>query len=129
MWVMDLKVTITLSIYMVEGSNKDQALLMDIRKKDMINIIKVILTFVMIELLDWRPVTFGFCFSQIRFESSAVRVVRGSSQLQFKALNQSTESTVDCECNLVKESGRNAKAWKEVMSPLGDPTKRLVIRW
>ena len=62
MWVMDLKVTIILSFYMVEASNKDQALLMDIRKKDMINIINVILTFVMIELLDWSPITFGFCF-------------------------------------------------------------------
>ena len=62
MWVMDLKVTIILSIYMMEASNKDQALLTDIRKKDMINIINVILTFVMIELLDWSPVTFGFFF-------------------------------------------------------------------
>ena len=85
MWVMDLKVTIMLSIYMVEASNKDQALLMDIRKKKMINIINVILTFVMIELLDWSPVTFGFCFRQIRFESAAVRVSRGSSRPRFES--------------------------------------------
>ena len=85
MWVMDLKVTIILSICMMEASNKDQALLTDIRKKDMINIINVILTFVMIELLDWSPVTFGFCFRQIRFESAAVRVGRGSSQPRFES--------------------------------------------
>ena len=54
MRVMDQKVVITLSIYTVEASNEDQALLMDIRKKDMINNLKVIMTFVIIELQKSR---------------------------------------------------------------------------
>ena len=62
MRVMDQKVVITLSIYTVEASNEDQGLLMDVRKKDKINIINVIMTFVMIEPLDWRPGVSGFSF-------------------------------------------------------------------
>ena len=62
MRVMDQKVVITLSIYTVEASNEDQGLLMDVRKKDKINIINVIMTFVMIEPLDWRPGVSGFFF-------------------------------------------------------------------
>ena len=49
MRLMDPKVTIILSIYAVEASNEDQALLMDIRKKDMINNITIIITFLMLE--------------------------------------------------------------------------------
>ena len=64
MRVMDQKVVVTLSIYIVEASNKDQDLLMDIRKKDMINIINVFMTLVTIKPLEWRPVTFRFCFKQ-----------------------------------------------------------------
>ena len=45
---MDRKVVVTLSIYTVEASKKDQGVLMNIRKKDM----------------EWTPVTFGFCFKQ-----------------------------------------------------------------
>ena len=55
----------------MEASNQDQGLLNDLRKQAMVNILNVILTFVMVELLDWSPVIFGFCFRQIRFESAA----------------------------------------------------------
>ena len=54
MWVVDQEVVVTLSIYTVGASNEDQALLMDIRKKDMINNLKVIMTFVIIELQKSR---------------------------------------------------------------------------
>ena len=43
MWVLERKVVATRSIYTVEASNKDQALLMDIRKKDMTNNITIIM--------------------------------------------------------------------------------------
>ena len=62
--VMDGKVTIILSIYTVEVSNKDQALVKDIRKKDIMNNIHVIMIIVMPEQLEWLPVTFGFCSHQ-----------------------------------------------------------------
>ena len=65
MRVMDRKVTIILSIYTVAASNKDQALVKDIRKKDIINKIHIIMIIVMLEPLEWRPVTFGFCSLQL----------------------------------------------------------------
>ena len=43
-WQMDQNVFVTLSIYTVEASNEDQALLMGIRIKDMINNITIIMT-------------------------------------------------------------------------------------
>ena len=43
MWIMDRQLIVNLSIYTVEASKKDQGLLMDIRKTDMINIINVIM--------------------------------------------------------------------------------------
>ena len=43
---MDQKAVATLSIAIVEASNKDQPLPMDMRKKDMINKLNIILTFV-----------------------------------------------------------------------------------
>ena len=55
MWVLDRKVVNTQSIYTVEASNEDQALLMDIRKKDMTNNITIIMTFMMLEPLNWSP--------------------------------------------------------------------------
>ena len=55
MWVLDRKVVATQSIYTVEASNKDQALLMDIRKKDMATNITIIFTFMMLEPLNWSP--------------------------------------------------------------------------
>ena len=55
MWVLDRKVVATRSIYTVEASNEDQALLMDIRKKDMTNNITIIMTFMMLEPLNWSP--------------------------------------------------------------------------
>ena len=64
-WVMDQQVVITLSIYTVEASNKDQVLVNDIRKKDIINKIHIIMIIVMLEPLEWRPVTFGFCSLQL----------------------------------------------------------------
>ena len=45
---MDQKVVVTLSIYIVEASNENQALLMDIRMKDMINNITIVMTFMML---------------------------------------------------------------------------------
>ena len=62
---MKQKVVITLSVYTVEASNKDQAMLMDIRKKDMINNLKVIMTFVIIEPLDWPIAFYGVCSQQL----------------------------------------------------------------
>ena len=63
---MDRKVVVTLSIYTVEASNEDQALMNNIRKKDMINNLDVILTFVIIEPLDWRPTILTFLFPAVR---------------------------------------------------------------
>ena len=64
MRVMDRKVVVTPSIYTMEASNKNQGLLMDIRKKDMINNLKVIMTFVIIEPLDWPTAFYGVCSQQ-----------------------------------------------------------------
>ena len=52
---MDRKVVVTLSIYTVEASNEDQALLIDIRKRDMTNNITIIMTFMRLEPLNWSP--------------------------------------------------------------------------
>ena len=49
-----------MSICTVEASNEDQALVKDIRKKDIINNIHVIMIIVMLEALEWRLFTFGF---------------------------------------------------------------------
>ena len=54
-WQADQKVFITQSIYTVETSNEDLALMMNTRKKDMINHIAVIMTFMMLEPLNCRP--------------------------------------------------------------------------
>ena len=54
-WVLDQQLVITQSIYTVEATNEDQALLMDIRKKDMTNNITIIITFMMLEPLNWHP--------------------------------------------------------------------------
>ena len=55
MWVMDRKVLVTLSIYTVESSNENQGVLMDIRKNDMINNITIIMTFTVLEPLNYSP--------------------------------------------------------------------------
>ena len=52
---MDQKVSVTLSIYTVEASNENQGLLMDIRKKDMINNITINMTFMMLKPLNGSP--------------------------------------------------------------------------
>ena len=52
---MDQRVVITPSIYRVKASNEDQALLMDIRMKDMIKNIPIIMTFMMLEPVNCRP--------------------------------------------------------------------------
>ena len=57
-------IVITLSSYTMEATNEDQGLLMAIRKKDMINIINVIMTRVTIESLEWRLATFLFSLKQ-----------------------------------------------------------------
>ena len=49
------KIVVTLSIYTVEASNKNQGLLMHIRKKDMINNTTIIMTFMMLEPLNGSP--------------------------------------------------------------------------
>ena len=53
--VMDQKEVVSLSIYTVEASNKNQGLLMDIRKKYMINNITINMTFMMLEPLNGSP--------------------------------------------------------------------------
>ena len=58
MRVMDRKVVVTLSIYTMEASNVDQGLLLDIKKKDMINNITIIMTFMMLEPLNCSPTMF-----------------------------------------------------------------------
>ena len=55
MRVMDRKVVVTPSIYTMEASNVDQGLLLDIKKKDMINNITIIMTFMMLEPLNCSP--------------------------------------------------------------------------
>ncbi len=55
MRVMDRQVVVTPSIYTVEASNKNRGLLMDIRKKDMINNTIIIMTFMMLEPLTGSP--------------------------------------------------------------------------
>ena len=62
--VNDLKVVIILSVSTVEASNEDQALLIYVRKKDMINNINIVMIILMLELLELSPVTSGFCFMQ-----------------------------------------------------------------
>ena len=49
----------------MEASNEDQALVNDIRKKAMINNLDIILTFVIIEPLDWRPPVSAFLFPAV----------------------------------------------------------------
>ena len=53
--LIDQKVVVTMSIYTVEASNENQGLLMDIRKKDMINNITINMTFMMLEPLNCSP--------------------------------------------------------------------------
>ena len=84
MRVMDQKVVFTPSIYIVEVSNEVQGLLMDIRKKNMINMINVIMTLVTIKPLEWRPFTFGFCFKQksVQFGLSCSKIRVSSSTIR-----------------------------------------------
>ena len=65
---MDQKVVVTLSIYTVEAPNKNQGLLMDIRKKDMVNNIIINMTFMMLELLNCLPTMFETDFQLISCE-------------------------------------------------------------
>ena len=65
-----------MSIYTVEASNEDQALMNNIRKKDMINNLNVILTFVIIEPLDWCPTILTFLFPAVREPRRRRREVR-----------------------------------------------------
>ena len=62
--VMDRQIMKTWPISTVDTSNKDQALVMDLRKKDMINNINVILIILMVELLELSPVIPWFGFKQ-----------------------------------------------------------------
>ena len=56
----------------MEASNQDQGLLNDLRKQAMVNILNVILTFIIVELMEWSPIIFRFCLRQIQFESATV---------------------------------------------------------
>ena len=60
----------------MEASNEDQALMNNIRKKDMINNLNVILTFVIIEPLDWRPPISAFLFPAVSEPRRRRREVR-----------------------------------------------------
>ena len=62
--VMDLQTIITLLNSTVDTSNVDQALVIDFRKKYIINNINCILILLMLEPLEWRPSIFWFCFKQ-----------------------------------------------------------------
>ena len=99
MWVKDQKVIIILSIFTVKASNEDEALLMDIRKKDLIN--TIITTFMMLEPLDRRPVTSGFGFKQFAERVSCLRkesAVRRKSPLAAEI--------VIVQCGLSNRSSR-----------------------
>ena len=48
----------------MDTSNEDQALVMDFRKKDMINNINVIMIILMLGPLELSPVILGFGFKQ-----------------------------------------------------------------
>ena len=56
--VMDLQTIITLLNSSVDTSNVDQALVIDFRKKYIINNINFILIMLMLEPLEWRPSIF-----------------------------------------------------------------------
>ena len=73
MRVMAQKLVVILSSYTVVAFNEDHGLLMDISKKDMNNIINIIMTLVTIKPLEWRPLTFVFCFTQksVQYGSSS----------------------------------------------------------
>ena len=60
----------------MEASNEDQALMNNIRKKDMINNLNVILTFVIREPLDWRPPISAFLFPVVSEPRRRRREVR-----------------------------------------------------
>ena len=83
-WVLDRQIIIPLLISTEDTSNKDQALVIDFRKKDMMNNINVIVIILMLELLEWSPAIPGFGFKQF-----AERVLRKES----------------CRKSLQKESG------------------------
>ena len=54
--VMDRQIIITWPISTVDTSNKDQALVMDLRKKDKMNNINVIMIILMLGLLEWSTI-------------------------------------------------------------------------
>ena len=56
--VIDLQTIITLLNSTVDTSNVDQALVIDFRKKYIINNINCILIMLMLEPLEWRPSIF-----------------------------------------------------------------------
>ena len=62
--VMDHQIIVTWPISTVDTSNKDQALVMDLRKKDMIKNINVIMLILMLELLELSPVIPWFGLKQ-----------------------------------------------------------------
>ena len=94
MWVLDQKVVVTRSIYTVEASNKDQALLMDIRKRDMTNNITIIMTFMMLEPLNWSP---SVCETDFQLSGGDYQLSGGVYQLSgsyFQLKRASPQLTV-----------------------------------
>ena len=53
----------------------DQALVMDFRKKDMINNINIIMIILMLELLEWKPIIPEFRFQAVCGKSFAEKVI------------------------------------------------------
>ena len=91
---MDQQVIITQSIYKVKASNKEKALLTDIRKKNIINIITIIMTFRMLELLNCLP---AVCETDFQF-------IRGDFQLitsDFQLIRAAPQRTIHCSISTV----------------------------
>ena len=78
MRVIDQKVPKMLSIYTVEASNKDQTLVRDISKKEIINYIYGIIIIVILEPLELQLVTLGFSSKQFENETAAKREGKNS---------------------------------------------------
>ena len=77
----------------MEASNEDQALLMDIKKRDITDNITMIMTFIMLELLYWSPSVFETDFqlsgSVYQLSGSYFQLKRASPQL---ITNSNTDS-------------------------------------
>ena len=94
MWVLGRKVVVTRLIDTVEASNEDRALLMVIRKKDMTNNITIIMTFMMLEPLNWSP---SVCETDFQLSGGDYQLSDGVYQLNgsyFQLKKASPQLTV-----------------------------------